>query len=128
MLCKKSQKKRKTCLLFDRFKLIWIFGYAESVMCDVIKIRLKRKRRGEVGMETPIKEMDNWRIFMTSNMTLSAYPESFYFATYGCCHHCYFSTLLWIHSTNIINKGWNILLSKEYEVLSLLVITQGVVI
>ena len=27
-------------------------------MCDVIKIPIKRKDEGEVGKETPIKEMD----------------------------------------------------------------------
>ena len=41
----------------------------ESVMCDVIKIRLKRKVR-EVGKETSKKEMDKRRIFMTSHMTI----------------------------------------------------------
>ena len=30
----------------------------ESVMCDVIKICLKGGMRGEVGKETPNKEMD----------------------------------------------------------------------
>ena len=36
-------------------------------MCDVIKIRLKGMG-GEVGKETPKKEMDNKRIFITSHM------------------------------------------------------------
>ena len=30
--------------------------------------------RGEVAKETPKKEMDNRRIFMTSTMTLFAFP------------------------------------------------------
>ena len=42
----------------------------ESVMCDVIKIRLKGGMRGEEGKETPKKEMDNRRIFMMSHMPL----------------------------------------------------------
>ena len=33
-------------------------GDTESVMCDVIKISLKRTITGEMGMETPNKEMD----------------------------------------------------------------------
>ena len=47
---------------------------AESVMCDVIKIRIKGRMRGEVGKETPKKEIDNRRIFMTSHITLSTVP------------------------------------------------------
>ena len=43
----------------------------ESVIYSVIKKRLKWKDGGEVGKETPKKEMDNKRIFMTSYMTLS---------------------------------------------------------
>ena len=39
-------------------------------MCDVIKIRIKRKDEGEVG----IKEMDLDVFFMTSHMTLSVSP------------------------------------------------------
>ena len=30
----------------------------ESVMCDLIKIRLKGRMRGEVGKKTPKKEID----------------------------------------------------------------------
>ena len=41
-------------------------------MCDVIKIRLKEGMRRDVGKETPNKEMDNGRIFMTLHMTLFA--------------------------------------------------------
>ena len=41
--------------------------------------------REVVGKETPLKKMDNRRIFMTSHMTLSAYP--FY------CFIVYFSML-----------------------------------
>ena len=51
-------------------------GTAESVMCDVLKIRIKRKDdRSGVGKETPEKEIDNRRIFMTSHMTISAVPK-----------------------------------------------------
>ena len=31
--------------------------------------------RGEVGKETPKKEMDNRRVFMTSHMTLSSFSQ-----------------------------------------------------
>ena len=34
------------------------FGDTESAMCDVIKIRLKRKDEKEVGKEAPKKEID----------------------------------------------------------------------
>ena len=51
-------------------------GALESVMCDVIKISLKGGMRGELGMETPEKEMDNRRISMTSHMTISTYPHN----------------------------------------------------
>ena len=42
----------------------------ESVMCDVIEIRLKRRMRVEVRKETPKQEIYNRRICMT----LSALP------------------------------------------------------
>ena len=42
-------------------------GYAESVMCDVIIIRLKRKDERRIGKGNPLT---NRRLFMT----LSAYP------------------------------------------------------
>ena len=46
-------------------------GTAESVMCDVIKIRLKGRMRGEKGKENHKKEMD---IFYDVT-TLSAVPK-----------------------------------------------------
>ena len=49
--------------------MIGLLVYAESVMFDVIKLLLKRKDE-----KTPKKEMDNRRIFMTSKITLPAYP------------------------------------------------------
>ena len=45
-------------------------------MCDVIKIRQMKEKRGEIGIETPKKTMDNRRIFMTSHMTLSSALET----------------------------------------------------
>ena len=48
------------------------YGTAESVMCDVIKIRLKGRMRGDLVKETHKEEMGNRRILMTSHMTLSA--------------------------------------------------------
>ena len=41
-------------------------------MCDVIKIRLKRGMKGEVGKETPKKRDGPRHIFMRSHMTLSS--------------------------------------------------------
>ena len=51
-------------------------GTAESIMCDVIKKRIKRKMRVEVGKETPKKEMYNRCIFMTSHMTHSLHKKT----------------------------------------------------
>ena len=55
-------------------KMYQFVGTAENVMFDGIKYVWKDWMRGEVGKETPQKEMDNKRIFMTSHMTLSTVP------------------------------------------------------
>ena len=65
--------KLKKNPVIDNPIIILIF-LMESIMCDVIKYVLKGRLRGEVGKETPKKEIDNRRIFMTSHMTLSADP------------------------------------------------------
>ena len=44
----------------------------ESVMCDVIKIRLKRRNERRKRKGTPKKEMDLDVFFITSYMTLSS--------------------------------------------------------
>ena len=52
-------------------------GTAESVIYDVMKIRLGRNDERRNGKRKPlIKDMDNRRIFMTSDMTLSPVPEN----------------------------------------------------
>ena len=56
-----------------RLKEEELLGTAESVICDVI--HLKKKDGGEVGKETPKKEMD---IFMTSHCSvlLWSFPQN----------------------------------------------------
>ena len=39
-------------------KVLIPMGYAESAMCDVIKIRLIRKDERRSGKENPLKKMD----------------------------------------------------------------------
>ena len=50
-------------------------GKVLSVKCDVKKGK-RWRIRGGVGKETPKKEMDNNRIFMTSHMALFANEDS----------------------------------------------------
>ena len=45
---------------------------AESVMCDFIKISLKRKDERRSGKGNPLKKI--WISFLTSHISLSAVP------------------------------------------------------
>ena len=49
-------------------------GVTESVTCDVIEIRLKRKNERRSGKGNSLKRDGFRRIFMTSQLTLSVSP------------------------------------------------------
>ena len=74
----KEKQFNMSCGLFmDKETRKWLTEAMKSVMWAGIKLCINRKDEREEGKETPKKEIDKRRIFMTLHITLPALPLTY---------------------------------------------------